>query len=125
LTQTCTAESTGEITYILTKGANITTNDKMIFIKKALIKHFVGLTNRKKFIAYKLNGECLAGKCPANCCKKLMGFLKCPFLCKDNLCWLEKKGHKPFICRHSPTLWDYEFLPECCPYKQQNKEWLK
>lgn len=78
---------------------------------EGLRKCWLFLFYREKYISLRLSGECF--RC-GECCKKILGFIRCPFL-NGNLCKLGDK--RPLYCKLAPISLEEEYLslrnPNC------------
>lgn len=85
----------------------------MTSIKNYILKWWLVFTNRKEYKRRHRKGEC---KRCGYCCNHLLGFVRCPYLGKDNLCRLQKK--KPFSCVYGPI--DLDKPEKFCGYHPSN-----
>lgn len=87
--------------------------------RKVLLKWIIYLIDKDIYKYLKRPGKCYGRYCDHNCCKKLLGFFRCPYLNKENLCKLELKNKKPFMCINAPTILDD--MPNGCGFWGRNK----
>lgn len=87
--------------------------------KRVILKWAIFFIDKKTYNILKRPGNCLGKKCKHNCCKKMLGLFRCPYLNKESLCSLELKGRKPFTCVNSPTILDD--MPKTCGYMRRTK----